>query len=162
MIEQIKRKVSSVFSKIVDTLTAQDTTFVSQQHLEEGVHGFNWLSFSAIVIYALVILIVLLVYFLYRKKTNTYAIPAGSRNSSKNNDDMWGDVFKKVGQQPQAQELYSELIRKSHPDRFPNNDEKISIAQEITALLGENKLDLEKLKELEVRINNELLDPSDE
>ena len=54
-------------------------------------------------------------------------------------------------------DLYKKLIRQCHPDRFPNDDRKIALANEIAQELSKNKYDMKKLKELEERIKEELL-----
>ena len=55
-----------------------------------------------------------------------------------------------------AEPLYQELIRKCHPDRFPNDEEKIAIANDITERIGKYKHNLQKLNELKAEAVNRL------
>lgn len=56
-----------------------------------------------------------------------------------------------------SKDLYKKLICLCHPDRFPNDEQKIALANEIAQELAKNKYDMKKLKELEKRIKTELL-----
>ena len=47
-----------------------------------------------------------------------------------------------------ASELYDELIRKCHPDRFVGDDRKIEIATQLSSKITENRNNLKKLEEL--------------
>jgi hypothetical protein len=48
-----------------------------------------------------------------------------------------------------ASKLHSALKRKIHPDLFPNNPEKILIANDLTARLNESQNDIAKMKEIQ-------------
>jgi len=100
----------------------------------------------------------MLLYIRYKKKSEIYSVTSDQlKTDTKNSEAIWESVFKKIGQQPDAHKLYKELKILSHPDKFPNDDKKIRIANEISSLLGEKMSDLEKLQELRERINQELL-----
>ena len=115
-------------------------------------------SVYKILMYLGIVSIMIFLYVRYKKKSEIYSVTEDQlKTDTKNSETNWNNFFTKVSQQPDANQLYNKLIRLSHPDRFPNNDKKIRIANEITSLLGENKLNLEKLQELELRINKELL-----
>jgi hypothetical protein len=47
-----------------------------------------------------------------------------------------------------SEQLYKELIRKCHPDRFVPNKAKVKIAEDISSRLGKNKHNIKGLKEL--------------
>jgi hypothetical protein len=54
-----------------------------------------------------------------------------------------------------AADLYKELIKKCHPDRFVNSD-KQSLAEEIFQEISKNKRNFKALQDLKVRALNEL------
>ena len=52
-----------------------------------------------------------------------------------------------------AKVLYKALCIKCHPDKFPHNKEKQALANELFQELQKCKHNIEKLKELEIKIN---------
>jgi hypothetical protein len=142
-------------------LVSQDTnkTIVeSDVNTDQENIDSEWFSVYKILMYLGIVSIMMFLYVRYKKKSEIYSVTVDQlKTDTKNSETNWNNFFTKVSQQPDANQLYNKLIRLSHPDRFPNDDKKIRIANEITSLLGENKLNLEKLQELELRINKELL-----
>lgn len=55
-----------------------------------------------------------------------------------------------------SDELYDEMKKKCHPDRFPNDKKKNEIANDIFQELSKNRNDYKKLNELKIRAINEL------
>ena len=55
-----------------------------------------------------------------------------------------------------ASALYEQLIKKCHPDRFPNDEQKRQTAEYLSAEIGKNKHNLKKLNELKQRAVQEL------
>lgn len=55
-----------------------------------------------------------------------------------------------------ARELYEELIRKCHPDRFPNDPDKCRIANEIFQEISKNRHNLKRLHELKSEATDKL------
>ena len=102
------------------------------------------------------ILIILL--FLKKYKNRSDRGDNNRNEEDKDEEGDWSEVFITLGNKDKAKKLYDKLIRKAHPDRFPNDEEKIKIAEEITQELGEaiKVFHLTKLQELEKRIDNEL------
>lgn len=47
-----------------------------------------------------------------------------------------------------SKELYEQLVRQYHPDRYVGDDAKMAMAQEIAAQIGQNRYDSKKLREL--------------
>ena len=73
------------------------------------------------------------------------------RKKTQNNDES-SNVVDSISK---ARKLYKHLAVLSHPDRNPNNRD---LATEISALVNKNKYNYKELKQLEVRIQKELLD----
>lgn len=48
-----------------------------------------------------------------------------------------------------AQKLHDILKKKIHPDRFPNDPEKIAVANELTAQLNQSQNNIAKMKEIQ-------------
>ena len=112
------------------------------------------LSSYVILLVSFISISIILIYFLYKRKSKVNVL---------NDDDFkikretnFGNVFSGLADQKDAKKLRDKLIRKSHPDRFPNDILKSEVATEITALVTKHSYDLEKLKELENRIKIEL------
>lgn len=55
-----------------------------------------------------------------------------------------------------ATELYDKLKKHIHPDRFPNDPQRIAIATELMQLAGKNKTNLKVLEEIKQRAISEL------
>lgn len=55
-----------------------------------------------------------------------------------------------------AQDLWDELRKVCHPDRFGGDDKKIKIANEIQTSVNEQRSNLKALLELKLRAENEL------
>ena len=138
-------------------LVSQDTnkTIVeSDVNTDQENIDSEWFSVYKILMYLGIVSIMMFLYVRYKKKSEIYSVTDDQlKTDTKSSETNWNNFFTKVSQQPDANQLYNKLIRLSHPDRFPNDDKKIIIANEITSLLGENKLNLEKLQELRLRIN---------
>jgi curved DNA-binding protein CbpA len=47
-----------------------------------------------------------------------------------------------------SKELYEQLVRQYHPDRYVGDDAKMAMVQEIAAQIGQNRYDSKKLREL--------------
>ena len=138
------------------TLSKNSTDSVVTDSINIGSNSyiFPW----GIIFFILIILAGLYIFQLYQNKTTIYHIDKNiieDKNSEKN-DGSWDSVFNSINHQPEAKKKYDELIRKCHPDRFPGNNKKSRIANEICSELSKHKLDLSKLRELEHRINKEL------
>jgi hypothetical protein len=142
-------------------LVAQDVQQITEElnvNTEHENINSKWFSALQVLMYLVIFSIMIFLYNRYKIKSEIHTVTGDELKTDTDNSEInWNNFFKKVGQQPEAEKLYKELIRKSHPDKFPNDDKKISIANKITASLGENKLDLEKLQELRLKINKELL-----
>mgnify|MGYP007070238103 CR=1 FL=1 len=101
--------------------------------------SLNWWMIIAII--ELVVIIILLVEK-NRKLDKRHLIKEQVKQEG---DIDWNNT---VGSMFGAESLYQELIRKCHPDRFPGDEEKIAIANDITERIGKYKHNLQKLKEL--------------
>ena len=94
------------------------------------------------------LVIFILLFFLFRKKTNKpndFYVGEGVESFKDANIDfsnMFNSMFN-------ASKLHSTLKRKIHPDLFPNNPEKILIANDLTARLNESQNDIAKMKEIQ-------------
>jgi len=55
-----------------------------------------------------------------------------------------------------SNEIYEQLKKKCHPDRFEPDEKKVAIAQEIFQLAGKNKHDIKTLMLLKKRAEDEL------
>jgi hypothetical protein len=150
-----------VYSQTDTVLVSQDmnkNTVELDGNTKQKNIDSEWFSVYQVLIYLGIVSIMMFLYIRHKKKSAIYPVTGDQlKTDTKNSEANWNNFFKKVGQQPDAEKLYNELIRLSHPDRFPNDKNKIKIANEITSSLGENKLDLGKLQELRLKINKELL-----
>ena len=130
-----------------------DSVVTDSINIGSNSYNFSW----GIIFFILIIIVGVYIFQLYQNKTTIYHIDKKIiEDNNENNDESWGSVFNSITHQPEAKKKYDELIRKCHPDRFPGNNKKSRIANEISTELSEHKLDLSKLRELEHRINKEL------
>jgi|SaaInlStandDraft_1057018.scaffolds.fasta_scaffold90488_2 hypothetical protein len=153
----ILKNTENLKDSIINDSILKDTIPVIKEVIEE-VSLYSWCFNNKIVCVFIIIISVVVIYSIYNKLTVKYNI---SKEQVENKNDVsndFGVLFKKINEHPEAEKMYKDLIKLSHPDRFPNDKNKNKIANEITSLLGKNKLDLDKLKSLQLRIQNELLD----
>jgi hypothetical protein len=150
-----------VYGQTDTILVSQDmnkNTLESNVNTEQENVDYEWFSVYKILMYLGIVSIMMFLYIRHKKKSEIYSVTSDQlKTDTKNSETNWNNFFKIVSQQPDADKLYNELIRLAHPDRFPNDKNKIQIANEITASLGKYKLDLSELKRLQLRINKELL-----
>lgn len=113
----------------------------------------NWWLWAAVV--ELVVILLLLLIVIKQKKTNKAGLSA-KRKKVKEILVEEVDFSNVINSSFHASMLYDQLIKKCHPDRFPNNEEKQRIAEELSAEIGKNKHNLKKLNELRQRAIQEL------
>ena len=97
------------------------------------------------------IIILILIYMIIRlfkklkrnKKPEQFdtTIIKGSKETAVDMDNVINSMF-------QSKELFNTLKKKIHPDRFPNDIEKSTIATELATQLNEQHTNYEKLKEI--------------
>lgn len=100
------------------------------------------------------VLILLLLIRIKSKKTNLAFSDAGKdnvKNAKEKNINMDNLMDSING----SRELYKELSRKCHPDKFINSP-KQKIAEDLFQEISNNQRNFEKLSELKVRATNEL------
>ncbi len=104
----------------------------------------KWLYVSIVELMIIVFLLIIL----YKKKKNKpddfYV--GKSVKEFKNTDVDLGNMFNSMFN---ATTLHETLKRKIHPDRFPNDPEKIKIANELTAQLNESQNNIARMKEIQ-------------
>lgn len=127
-----------------------DTTAVSP--MSDGVHSSNnfwfWLSIIELVI------ILFLVFKLSSKKKNLTFSELNKDNlkKSKETDIDMGNLMNSINN---SSELYKDLSRKCHPDRFVNSPDQ-KLAEEIFQEIARHKRNHEKLIALKERAIAEL------
>ena len=118
----------------------------------QKISTFNSIWFWITIVELLLILI--LVYKIKSKKNIPELSDLESKiimNSKKNNIDM-DNLMNSIHN---SRDLYKELSRKCHPDRFIN-DPKQKNAEEIFQEITKNERNFEKLNKLKLRAENEL------
>ena len=99
------------------------------------------------------LLIILLLVFLMVKRKRTSKVPQNEVADIMNEKVDYQNI---INSSFLAAALYDQLIKKCHPDRFPNDEDKHRIAEEISAELGKNKHNNKRLEELKQRAIQEL------
>lgn len=101
----------------------------------------------------IIILILLLLLFKKKKrKTEDIGIDEGVKSYKDTEIDlpnMFNSMFN-------ASKLHDNLKKKIHPDRFPNDPDKIAIANELTAQLNESQNNIAKMKEIQTLATEKL------
>lgn len=113
----------------------------------------NWWMWAAVV--ELVVILLLLLIVIKQKKANK-AVLSAKRQKIKETLAEEVDFGNVINSSFHASALYDQLIKTYHPDRFPNNEGKRKIAEELSAEIGKNKHNLKKLNELKQRAVQEL------
>lgn len=100
-------------------------------------------------------IILTLSYLLFKKKQkrpNDFYVGKSVKEYKDTEVDL-GNMFNSMFN---ATTLHDTLKRKIHPDRFPNDEEKIKIANELTTQLNENKNNIAKMKEIQAMATEKL------
>jgi Sec-independent protein translocase protein TatA len=104
----------------------------------------NWMYIS---IAELLVIVVLGILLLKKKKKKPDDFFVGrSVKDYKDAEVDFGNMFNSMFN---ASTLHDSLKKKIHPDRFPNDPEKIAIANELTAQLNESQNNIAKMKEIQ-------------
>jgi len=104
----------------------------------------KWLVVSIV---ELLIIIILVIIVLKKKKVKSEDFIVSDdikqyKDSNVDLNNMFDSMFN-------ASKLHSTLKKKIHPDRFPNDPEKITLANELTAKLNEAQNNIAKMKEIQ-------------
>jgi len=102
----------------------------------------------------LFVILILLITLLKKKKFKSEDFTVSDDIKQYKNTDV--DLSNMFDSMFNASKLHDILKRKIHPDRFPNDPEKIAIANELTAKLNEAQNNISKMKEIQ-RIASEKL-----
>lgn len=107
-------------------------------------NAFNqWIVVSIAELLIIVILFILLLKKKQPKPDDFHVGEAvkGYKDAEVDFDNMFNSMFN-------ASALHDTLKKKIHPDRFPNDPEKIAIANDLTTQLNESKKNIAKMKEI--------------
>lgn len=74
----------------------------------------------------------------------------------KNQDADFSKLFHNIANREESEGLYKYLQRATHPDLYVGNPNKQKLAEELFKIAQANQTDLEILKELKLRVINEL------
>lgn len=90
---------------------------------------------------------------IFRKKTQEEReLDELSKRIKSDKLDMSG-IFSNLNKRKEIDELYSELSRRAHPDRFVGDDEKIAKAEIIFKKIQENQTDYQSLLALKTEVD---------
>ncbi|HOZ83451.1 MAG TPA: hypothetical protein PKU82_11060 [Bacteroidia bacterium] len=135
--------------KIIFFLLQIDTTNVATLKVSNSIWT-SWWFWIAVLEFAIIILL------LMRKKQNSnLAFSDLKKNTIKNSKKADIDMDNLMQSIHGSGELYKELSRRCHPDRFVNSP-KQKIAEEIFQEISNNRRDFEKLSLLKQRAIDEL------
>ena len=104
----------------------------------------NWMYISIAELLVIVVLGILLFKKKRNKRENFFfdEIIKEDKHVEVDFGNMFNSMFN-------ASALHDILKKKIHPDRFPNDPEKIAIANELTAQLNESQKNIAKMKEIQ-------------
>jgi hypothetical protein len=111
----------------------------------------KWLVVSIV---ELLVIIILVIIILKKKKVKSEDFIIS--DDIKQYKDAEVDLNNMFDSMFNSSKLHNILKKKIHPDRFPNDPEKIAIANELTAKLNEAQNNIAKMKEIQ-RIASEKL-----
>ena len=104
----------------------------------------NWMYISIAELLVIVVLGILLLKKKKNKRENFFFDEIIKEDKHVEVD--FGNIFNSMFN---ASALHDILKKKIHPDRFPNDPEKIAIANELTAQLNESQKNIAKMKEIQ-------------
>lgn len=110
-----------------------------------------WLMVSIVEFIIITILFILLFKKNQKKSDDFYVEP-----SIKDYKDAEVDLSNMFNSMFNATALHDILKKKIHPDRFPNDPEKIAIANDLTTKLNESKKNIAKMKEIQTEAQEKL------
>ena len=113
----------------------------------------NWWMWAAVV--ELVVILLLLFIVIKQNRANKEGLSA-KRQKIRETLAEEVDFQNVISSSFNAATLYDQLIKKCHPDRFPDDENKRQTAEELSAEIGKNKHNLKKLNELKQRAVIEL------
>lgn len=143
------RKIVFIFMFWSLLLSAQVDTITNSAAINETSDFFVWFNWTSFFM-GLSIGVLLLYYSYYQRKSVKYTIPPSkTKKGDDETEEAWGGFFRTFNEQDEAKELYDKLRRKIHPDRFPSDEEKRDLATQLASELGDKKIHLERLKEIE-------------
>lgn len=137
--------MANILLQVANDSIANVTTIKSESYLS---NFWLWLSILELLI------IVLLVYKLKKKSSDLVFkdIPKDKIKDAKSTTIDMNNLMNSINN---ASELYKELSKNYHPDRFVNSD-KQTLAEEIFQEISKNKRNFNALQNLKIRAKNEL------
>lgn len=129
-------------------------TIVAQGVTTEQANVFETATWLYIAIAETIIILLLLIFYRRRKLT---LVDITIKESVKGvNPKGFGDVLGDAFKIKEAEILYDKLKKVCHPDRFPNDSDKIYIATQLAAKINENSKLYSKLIELQKEVEDKL------
>jgi hypothetical protein len=104
----------------------------------------KWLIVSCIELFVILILVIIII---KKKKVKTEDFIVS--DDIKQYKDTEVDLSNMFDSMFNSSRLHTILKKKIHPDRFPNDPEKIALANELTAKLNEAQNNIAKMKEIQ-------------
>lgn len=128
-----------------------DTISVAKNNISNNIF-YHWSWFYIAIAELLIIIFLVLI---LRKKDNNLVFSELSNEDKKNAQGQAIDMNNLMNSINGSRDLYKELSRKCHPDRFVNSPLQ-KIAEEIFQEISKSKRDYEKLLLLKLKAENEL------
>lgn len=126
------------------------TTYASKVMNEANVASLNWQIIAIIELFLLVVVSCVLVFIHLRHRHK--------KPKSKNVDDV--DFHNVMNSAFKAEQLYNDLKRKYHPDRFSIDNSKFEIATEISKEIAKERYNYAGLQALQARAQSLLTNDS--
>lgn len=105
-------------------------------------------------LYIILVSILVVCYIFYKNRPKGVVLDENDLKNDSESD--FGNVFSSLANQKEAKKLKDKLLRKCHPDRFPNNIDLNTEANRLTSLVTKNAFDLNRLLQLEIEIEKKL------
>jgi Sec-independent protein translocase protein TatA len=116
------------------------------------VSFFNPWMIASIVELLIILILIILLFKKKKKKPDDFYV-GESIKEYKDAEVDFGNMFNSMFN---ASTLHDALKKKIHPDRFPNDEEKIKIANELTTQLNESKNNIAKMREIQAMATEKL------
>lgn len=133
-------------------LIIQDSLKIAKKTISENqiepTENINWWFWIAIAQFVIIVILIIALK-LKRKKSLKHKLKKESLDSNIDFDNIINSSFN-------SNKVYDELKIKCHPDRFPNDNEKNKIAEDIFQEISKNKNNIKRLLELKEKAKQEL------
>ncbi len=152
------KKIDTTIIDSIRIISSDTSNYDLRNTVLEIKKPIQEIVFDNIYILLLSTLILVLCFIIVNKtKSKTKGVVLNKNDFKSDSKSDFGNVFSGLANQKEAKKLKDNLLRKCHPDRFPNDKDLNFEANRLSSLVTKNAYNLNRLRELEIEIEEILL-----